>query len=161
MKVVIYFCLMLSLLFGFSGCAGGDDNSSELGSSSSALTAEEEAALDECLAEVKTCRLSETPDSEECREIYACVPDRPVVEGDREEDVQRFCEAVEERCSQSGTEVDDCDLLMERCLGDRGTLGEDSGDPQQPVPTQEECMNGCLAAGAGEADCDERCADLE
>ena len=83
------------------------------------------------------------------------------MKGDRDENARRFCEAVEERCGASGTEVEDCDLLMERCLGDRIDSDKATDGVEQPVSTAEECMDGCLAAGAGEADCDERCAELE
>ena len=162
-QTLVYSVLCAVLLLWGCGSEGGGDESN-LGSSSSALTAEEQAALDSCLEEVKSCRLSDDPRSRECTEIYACLPDRPVDDGAGEEDAQRFCEAVEERCSQSEMDAEACDALMERCMSDRirpDESGEASEGVERPQPTAEECLADCLESGGDEARCSQRCSELD
>jgi hypothetical protein len=182
------FLIALILVFvGLAGCAADDGHGSGISSSVAALTAEESAALDACVAEVKACRLGDDPGSDACREIYTCLPDRPESDRKVDGDWRVFCDGIDERCLEGDPGEMLCEDLRERCLGARLVRGEcideceASGmdgesckercvgadtdrriiDEQDGTPiTLEECMEGCEAAGAPADACTERCGTL-
>jgi len=152
-KILIHALILAVTALSTVSC--GDDTT-DTGESTLALTATEAAVLASCLADIEACRATAADGAdfrELCGELLSCLPERDRDRASTEE-WRTYCRGVEARCADGAVDEATCAELRERCEG----AGDRDGSAE-PVDAAA-CMEGCLAAGGGEALCSERCVIL-